>query len=393
MRIFFISLVTLLVSSFSFAKVAYLPIHNPGDSNVGQIMVLDIDTGKVLKYIDNPFEHPQAYNNAVFLNNSETKLYAGGQSFIAQIDTKTLEIENIYDLNTLFLDMFLNHSEDKLYTFTARNNIGSYFVDELDLNTNTLTRVLHFGQEKLRDYAVNDSLNTAVFITNDNFPLTLFRMRVIDINTMTEKYSHEYDISIGFPPNIQLIDNNGVDYYHSEGSQMFSAKLSDNSTNWVFNTPFESVQKVYDNHDGTITAVASNNTYTINKSTGLGDILSNFGVIVFLNNIDNSLDSFHSLKKIDNENYLAFNYPSRICPELDCPLDSTFTISNIHMPSNTISTVYQDDTIEGTDVVGKYIGEQFYFPPIQTIPVLNNSILILLLLGAFLIMAYKKRFL
>jgi hypothetical protein len=60
------------------------------------------------------------------------------------------------------------------------------------------------------------------------------------------------------------------------------------------------------------------------------------------------------------------------------------------MPSNTISTVYQDDTIEGTDAIGKYIGEKFYSPSIRIIPILNNSISILLLLGLILIMTYKN---
>lgn len=390
MRTLLISLV--LISSFAYAKVAYLPIHDHdyGLMRVGKWMVLDIDTGEVLKYINSPFEFHQDFfiNNAVVLNNSGTKLFIQGAYRIAQIDTTTLEVERIYDTNgALFIDMFLNQSEDKMYTFGATGNVGSSVVTEIDLNNNSTNVALHFGRERIRDYYINDSLTTVVFTTDDRFPRTISRMRVVDIDTMTETFVHDYGIL--FPPQIKMIDNNGIDYYYVEGTQFFSAKLSDHSINWVFDRPFEQVKKVYENNDGTITAIASNTSYIINKNTGLGDTFSDFGAIDFSNNVGSSLDS---LNRIDNENYFAFNYPSLNCTGTNCTLDSVFTISTIHLPSNSVSTIFQDGTMEGTDAIGKYIGEKFYSQSIRIIPVLNNPISILLLLGLILRLAYKKRF-
>ncbi len=397
-KIIYLLLVLLtLVALKVVAKVAYLPVTGPAIPPLydiftrDTIIVLNLETSQVLKKIKSPANY---FNGSVFLNNSETKLYAAGLNQIITIDTTTLEIENILDvpveINNDFgipaqiNEIFLNPQGDKLYYSSKFSGL----LHQVDLVTNEITAPLDFVDEYISEIDFNESLNTLV-ISTESIGVSNLTFHVYDLNTLAEKYTNP-----AFTSDIQLISNDGEDYYYflySEERRVYSRKLSDNSVNWTFEFEgdrFFSV--ILENNDNSITVVGQLNTYQINKSTGEWFIESSF------NSSDIDFFNFNSLKRLDDGSFFTASGISFVCASPPPPppfpgcyltLGMTANVNNIN--DQTIQLVFQSDRLGGTEVKGRFIGAKFFSVPV--IPVVVDKFLLMFLFLLILLVAFKTQ--
>ena len=109
----------LLMADQSFGKVAYLSLvqndygSHPHYPKRTEILVLNLESGNILKKIDTGFEV-----GPIFVSSDSNKVYAANVnvSRIIRIDAKSLEIDKVWDgLPVNPGHIFLNNSDDKLY--------------------------------------------------------------------------------------------------------------------------------------------------------------------------------------------------------------------------------------------------------------------------------------
>ena len=369
----------LLFSQWLSAKVAYLPLIEPGDFYPKRtaLMAMDLHSGQMLDRVE-----IGAGVGPVFVNNTGKQLFAAAESDrkIVRIDTESIDIiEQWNNLPDSPEKIFLSEDNNKLYFLRLNPGSGGNDLYQIDLTNNQISSVINFSSSGISEVTYSENLKYITLLVN-NHSTNQFSVHTYNSNDLTLKSSSNLP---SYMP-IKFIDNEGDNFYYGDynESQFISRKLSDASINWSYSYSGESAYfSPYEKDTSILIVNGSINSYEIDKQTGVGNALTIDGTnISFFGNYD----------RVHSESFVVVEYPSVICITGMCSLGSKLNINKVNLVNNTQELVYQSQNLLGSAPIGRFVGENFYRGmAVQQVSVLNHFGLILLMFGFVAVMSFR----
>lgn len=372
-------LLLLLILSFnSYAgKVAYLPVYEsdsiaPIYADSPKLRVIDIETQSILKTIDIGITF-----SAVFVSNDSQSIFVAAKytNEIFKIDAKTLSIVRSWDNLPVSPEFLILSPDNQKLMFFERLNNKIYHID---LENDSITEVFSLSANITNVY-FNKTLDNIILVSSSSAS----RRRITSIETASMSISNEFYVSTYQEA---YLNDSGTTFYTSYDyplASIHSYDVSSGTKNWEYEHPSDQHFQFFFEHDDLIIVSGADNTYKLNKVTGLF-------------HSETALTPYYyavkqKIQHLESQKILTINDPSVWCVR-GCSIRGILSLSTYDFETGVSEKIYPHSTVRGGSYVsGRFIGNNLYqIPKVPLFSFLNLMILTSLFFALGLYMSRKQ---